>query len=327
MYEEGHSGFSFKSMVLKLIIIAAALFLIIWLFPTKNYVKNIIDQKLGTHNDQTFTNNINNMKEAAISYFNGDRLPSKEDASEKLTLEEMIDKKLLTDITDSNGKKCDYKKSYTKVTKNKSDYTLKVNLACKDKEDHIISYMVYASDVYSKKKLTDKTENIQTNEETPKSEETANQANSNNGECQYVKQTGAYTSYGAWSNWTTNPVSKTSTREVQTKQEQVQTGTITEQQGTTKHTQNPKKVTLNKDGREYTVYVCPSDFDNGGSYNNFVTCVKTMPNYVTKPTYKNVTYYRYRDNKYINGNKTYKWSTCNDSNLMNQGYKLTGQTK
>ena len=44
-------------------------------------------------------------------------------------------------------------------------------------------------------------------------------------------------------------------------------------------------------------------------------------------TYKNVTYYRYRDRTYKNNNNTYKWSSCNDSSLTSQGFVATGKTK
>ena len=310
MYQEGHRGFAFKSIILKILFIVVLIFLIIWLFPTKNYVKNLIDQKLGTNTNQIFNTNIETMKNAATSYFNGDRLPEKVDQSKTLTLREMIDKNLLVDFTDSNNKKCNYKKSYAKVTKTKSDYKLKVNLACTDKTAYIYSYIgdKNTSDVYSKKKLAEKSETNDNEETDTKTKE----------ECKYVKK-GGYISYGSWSNWSTTPVDKTNTREVETKQEKVATGEVTEEEGTIKHTQNPKKVTLNKDGKQYTVYVCPADFDNGGSYNNFVTCVKTVPNYVNKTTYRNVTYYRYRDGKYIS-NDSYKTSNCNDTNLLNQGY-------
>lgn len=76
MYEEGHRGFAFKNILLKLLLIVIIVFLIIWLFPTKSYVKNLIDQKLKTGYNQTFRDNIVTIKEAAVDYFNGDRLPS-----------------------------------------------------------------------------------------------------------------------------------------------------------------------------------------------------------------------------------------------------------
>ena len=332
MYEEGHRGFAFKNIIIKFLLIVVIIFLIIWLFPTKNYVKNIIDQKLGTNTNQIFNTNIETMKNAAVSYYNGDRLPSKKGDSRTLTLKEMLDKNLLVNFTDSNGKKCNTEKSYVKVTKNDKDYSLKVNLVCSDKKAYINSYISEKSDadaVYSKKKLaentnTDDNENIET---TNKKENNSNVAISTFEECQYVKQTNGYYKYSAWSNWSLEPVQSTNTKEVETKQDKIQTGTVLTQDGTIKHTQNPKKVTLTNKGKTYVKYVCPADFDNGGTYDKYITCVKTMPNYVNKPTYRNVTYYRYRTKTYVNGSSDYKWSSCSDSNLKTKGYTLTGNKK
>ena len=141
MYEEGHRGFAFKSIIVKLLLIVIIVFLIIWLFPTKKYVKNIIDQRLGTNENRIFNANIETMKNAATSYYNGSRLPEKNGDSRTLTLREMIDKNLLMNFTDSNGKKCNTEDSYVKVTKNEDDYSLKVNLVCKDKKGYINSYI------------------------------------------------------------------------------------------------------------------------------------------------------------------------------------------
>lgn len=323
MYEEGHRGFVFKNIVLKLLLIFIIVFLIIWLFPTKNYVESLIDQRIGTGTSQVFNANIETMKNAATSYFSGDRLPSKVGSSKTLTLKEMVDKKLLVEFTDSNNKKCDYKKSYAEVTKNKKDYSLKVNLTCSDKKAYINSYISLnqcTSDVCSKKKVDENSCDVS-------SEEDSIENDKNSISCEYVKKTSGYYSYGAWSGWSTSYVSSSNSRQVETKQDKVQTGTILEQSGTTKHTQVPKKVTLTKDGKQYIVYVCPSDFDNGGSYNNYVTCVKTIPNYVNKPTYRTTTYYRYRDGKYVNGGNSYKWASCDDKSLKSQGYKETGKTR
>ena len=338
MYEEGHSGFAFKSIIVKLLLIVIIVFLVIWLFPTKNYVKNIISQKLGTGVDQVFNTNIETMKNAAISYYNGGRLPSKTGDSRTLTLKEMLDKNLLISFSDSNGKKCDLEKSYVKVTKNDEDYSLKVNLVCNDKSAYINSYITGVSctdAVCSKKKITENNDETKDNKESEKKDDEPTDAkqdvNVNNTavseQCQYVKKLNGYYKYGAWSNWSLEPVQANNTREVQTKQEKIQTGTILVQDGTVKHTQNPKKVTISKYGKTSIKYVCPSDFDNGGVYNNYVTCVKTMPNYVNKPTYRNATYYRYRTKTYINGGNDYKWSNCNDGNLKASGYSLTGNKK
>ena len=47
----------------------------------------------------------------------------------------------------------------------------------------------------------------------------------------------------------------------------------------------------------------------------------------TKDTYKNVTYYRYRDRNYVKTNTEYKWSVCNNEVLIKEGYKNTGKTR
>ena len=328
MYEEGHRGFAFRSIILKLLLIVVIIFLIIWLFPTKKYVKNLIDQRLGTGSNQVFTTNINTMKDAATSYFSGDRLPSKEGVSRTITLEEMLDENLLIDLTDSNGKKCNTKKSYATVTKNKSDYSLKVNLVCSDKKASINSYIssngTCTDAVCSKKKLADNSDESKNTE----TKEESNKITNNSKECEYTKSSGGYWSnYGAWSSWSTSPVSASNSRQVETKTDKVEAGTIVEQSGTTQHTQAPKKVLVTKNGKKYYIYVCPSDFNNGGIHENYVTCVKTMPNYVTKKTYRNATFYRYRDRKYVNNSSDTKWSTCDNKDLLNSGYKATGNTR
>ncbi len=140
MYEEENKGFAFKNIILKILFIVLLIFLIIWLFPTKGYVSNLINEKLGTSSNQVFNNNIESMKTAAISYYNNSGLPEKEDDTKRVTLEQMIEDKLLVEFTDSEGQACDTKASYAEITKNTDDYTMKVNLVCQDKEDYVISY-------------------------------------------------------------------------------------------------------------------------------------------------------------------------------------------
>ena len=40
-----------------------------------------------------------------------------------------------------------------------------------------------------------------------------------------------------------------------------------------------------------------------------------------------VKYYRYRTRELKSGSKDYKWSNCNDTNLFELGYNLTGNKK
>lgn len=334
MYEEENKGFALKNIILKILFIVLLIFLIIWLFPTKGYVKNLIDGKLGTSADQTFTNNINNMKTAAISYYNNNGLPENEGDTKKVTLAEMQEENLLVDVTDSEGKTCDTKESYVEVTNNNDDYTMKVNLVCTDKEDYVISYFGaydYCVDgVCEKKKLIEN----EISTETPidqKSEIATTQSETtteNSAQCQYVKSRGGYyTNYGAWSNWTTSKINSSNTRQVQAKITKVQTGNKTVQTGTTTQSANPKKVTITNGSEKSVIYICSSKYDNAGKYTSPKKCVKTVPKYETKPIYTTTTYYRYRDRRYINNTSDYQWSSCNDTNLLNNGYTKTGKTR
>lgn len=57
-------------------------------------------------------------------------------------------------------------------------------------------------------------------------------------------------------------------------------------------------------------------------------CEKEVTKTVNKAYLVDVTYYRYRTREYINGTTIYKWSSSkNDTNLLNDGYKLTGNTR
>ena len=55
-----------------------------------------------------------------------------------------------------------------------------------------------------------------------------------------------------------------------------------------------------------------------------VTCTKTVTNYTDEPVYKNVTYYRSRSKTLSSGVDT-KWSSCDDTSLIKEGYVKTGE--
>lgn len=318
MYEERRPSIA-KGFILKLLLFVVIIILIVWLFPTKSYVSNLIDSKLGTSKEQVFNNNLNSMKQAALSYYNGDRLPQNDGDSDKITLEEMLQKKILIAFTDSNGKECNKTKSYVKITKNKNDYSLKVNLSCQDGKNYIISYIDSSgNEVYAKKKIT---EDNSVNEDTKTT-------STNNSECEYVKiGSGYYSNYGSWSNWSTNYVKESNTRNVETKTLKEVIGTDKVVSGTSTQKSYPTKLKTTLNGQTKYVYVCPSDYDNAGAHDTLTMCLKTVNNYKEVPLYKNVTYYRYQDRKYISSSNEYKWSSCNDSELTNQGFTLTGNKR
>ncbi len=130
MYEERKHTFDWKGFLLKLIIILLLVFVIYQLFA---------GVKTNTLYDQIYNNNITTMKEAAVSYYTTDRLPKNIGDSETMTLQDMLNDKLLVDFVDKDGKACDTFGSYVTVTKVENDkYTLKVQLACGDHIDYIL---------------------------------------------------------------------------------------------------------------------------------------------------------------------------------------------
>ena len=150
MYEERRERFSFRSFFLTLLLVLLFVFLMLWLFPNKWDLKNMhvyenqssydID-RLSVLYNEIFANNVERMKDAAISYYTTERLPKNVGDSKKLTLREMYDLHLVLKMRDKDGKECDVEKSYVKITKYEEEYRLKVNLSCGSDEDYIIVYL------------------------------------------------------------------------------------------------------------------------------------------------------------------------------------------
>lgn len=90
---------------------------------------------------QIFINNITEMKDAAIAYYTDERLPQEVGESDKMTLSDMIGKKIMIPLIDKNNKACDVEKSYVKITKVDDEYILKVNIKDSEREDYILVHL------------------------------------------------------------------------------------------------------------------------------------------------------------------------------------------
>lgn len=170
------------------------LILIVWLVrgcESKN--NNINNNGLNPLLNQIFTDNINLMKDVAKDYYTVDRVPSKDGQTYKLTLKEMIDKKLILPLTDRNGDTCDVNKSYVEITKVGKEYQLKVNLSCGKEEDYIIVYVGCYD--YCKNYVCEKTDN--------KKEEKEDKPKTSNPSCSLKVVSGTKGSNG---NYTSNVV-------------------------------------------------------------------------------------------------------------------------
>lgn len=131
-----------RSFILKVILVIIIALLIAWLIPKfiggRAQTPNI---DLTPLTNQIFSDNLEKMKDAGIAYFTTERLPKNVGDSKTLTLKEMYELKLLTTLTDKNGKKCDEKGSYIKLTNNDKEYLMKVNLKCGSEEDYILVHL------------------------------------------------------------------------------------------------------------------------------------------------------------------------------------------
>lgn len=130
---KNNKGRLVTKLLLAILFIILIFMIFVWLFPTKGYFNSLFQD--------VFRNNIDAMREAGEKYYTAERLPLNVGDSEKITLQEMLDKKMILPFTDKNGKTCNLKKSYVKITKTESEYEMKVYLSCKGEEAYIISYL------------------------------------------------------------------------------------------------------------------------------------------------------------------------------------------
>ena len=280
MYEERKNDFSLRTLILQILFVVLFVFILLWLFPTKNYVKDYVDNtftdKLQPLYSQIYSQNLTTMKEAAISYFTTDRLPSKVGDSVTMTLKEMQDKKIVLDLIDSNNNKCNVTESYVKVVKEKNEYIMTVNLSCSDTSDYINVYLgcydyCEASGVCEKK-------------DTPTPTSPVKPVTSKKYEYEYEKITdGKWGNWSNWSEWSLDAATKTEYRNVETKDVTVQTGS--------------KLEVINATASTKTTYSCPAGYTlSGTKCNKKTTATVTATSSVTygewiyngQYTYKNI---------------------------------------
>lgn len=235
MYEERRESFSIRDLLLQVLFVVLFVFILIWLFPTKSYVKKYVDEnkvetnvesgydldKLAVLYNQIFANNVAAMKDAAIGYYTNERLPEKVGDKKKMTLQQMYDKHLVLTLYDKEGNACDATKSYVEITKYEDEFQMKVNLSCTNEEDYIIVYLgcydyCEAAGVCEKQTTTTKP----TKKPTTEKEETGKDPEPTAKQCEYKKVTdGKWGNYGKWSEWSTEKVTETDARDVETRVE------------------------------------------------------------------------------------------------------------
>ena len=255
--ETERNGFSIIGFIAQVLVILLFVFVLMWLFPTKSYIENNAGSTSNSSNTATnellFNQNLLSMKDAGREYFTVSRMPSKNGKSVKLTLEEMINKSLVVELIDGNGKKCDTAASYIEVTKINDEYEMIVSLTCSDVTKTIktvIGCYDYCQDDICEK--DDEEEIVQTL-------------------YQYKKTTEGSSKWSDWSNWTKDKVVATDNKKVETKTENEKTGTKTE----------------TTDALVNTTYSCPEGYSLSSDNK---TCSKQTSNTETIASTAKVTY-------------------------------------
>lgn len=228
MYNERRDNFSIKDIVLQILFVIVFIFILMWLFPSKQFVKDSLQPLY----DRIFNENILMMKDAAKSYYTDPRLPQKVGDKVSMTLGEMLDKKIILPFTDSKGRACDNTASYVEITKMDEEYIMKVNLKCTEQENYLLVYMgcyTYCTTTICEKNKEDvKTPTIiptkpkptpnPTNK--PKPTPTPTPKPGKEYICQYIKTVDAsYTDWGNWSSWSTTERFENDLTQVQSKTE------------------------------------------------------------------------------------------------------------
>ena len=348
MYESKET--SIRGIIITILLIILVVCILIWIFPTKKDIKGISGANNEPLLNEIFGRNLRVLQNAGRAYYYSANLPKNVGDSTSITLGELVDKKMLLELNDKNGKKCNNNDSYVQLTK-KADgqYEMKSYLSCDSDSDYILENLTCSNFKNNCQVKKETSKNDKKSENQPKPDN--NEKDSKSSESSAKKTTPTVVTYyrylyrcpktttefSAWSSWSKNYVSDSSTRVVDTKVEYenkyVKTGTKQEPVTTyetvqtyetieeeksyvnTKPSNATNCVTVPRTG--YTLYKCK------------VTTQKLVTKQEPKTTYNTVdvydwvstpvTYYRY---KTLVSNKTYTetWSTnSNDTTYKNMG--------
>ena len=131
---ERGSRFSLLDIIVKLIFAALFIFILVWLFQ-----KNV--PNMAPFYSNVFRENIKYMQEGGESYFTDDKLPKEIGQSNRISLADMFDKKLVLPFVDEDGNSCNQYDSYVSVTKTDNGYELKTNLVCNKESNYTIKIL------------------------------------------------------------------------------------------------------------------------------------------------------------------------------------------
>ena len=246
-------------VLLKLIVVVLVILFSAWIVTKICSNNNPINSNKLV--DQVFQDNLNRMKEVGISYFTLERMPKNVGDKEKITLQDMYDKKLILEIRDEENNLCSDTDSYIEVEKYNDEYQMKINLSCSNRKDYIIVVMGCYN--YCKNEICEKQEqDVITDSDNDSQQNTVI-------EYEYYKATnGKWTDWSAWSAWQKTYLEPTEYRKVETKvvqEDYTYENTIEEDEYADVIISCPSGYSLNSEGtkckkisNETTNPVCPT---------------------------------------------------------------------
>lgn len=298
-YEE--RGFSLKKVLFRFLIIVLIIILVIYLMVKvimpKLDNKDQADNK--TNSSEIMKENSNIIKASIFNYYDDKDLPT----DEKMNINQMIDKGIITSLKEDKNNKVDYNDSYIQITKMDEDYALKINLKTATDEKYYVIY--FGQYEYCEgKKLCEK-------DDTKKSSDETKEENGNDEE--YDENTPIKQSV--------EDAQKQETSKEETKEE------VKEEKVKTLYKYEKITPTRLSDWSEWTNWAKTTCTLNDISCSNDdENCLLELK--IKRESNGTICYKSLRKRTKISSSyKTTRWSTYDDKDLLDNGWKYTGETK
>ncbi len=132
--------FPLRGFLLRAFFVFVFIGLLILIISIVTRTKGLKDVSTPLQNE-VFASNVEKMQTVAFDYYRKERLPLEVGKSTKLTLSDMIQKKIIVPLADEDNKVCDVKNSYVELTKIDNGYLMKINLKCSRQDDYILAHV------------------------------------------------------------------------------------------------------------------------------------------------------------------------------------------
>lgn len=165
-YSEKNILFENRTKIVVGLVIVLVLALVVWLIPQFIGQNKNNSSETSLTKNATIENDMIKLKQAALKYYEEGTVPTDISGNNKLTLSEMLSKKLIKNFTSSYNKK----KSYISLTKLEDEFLLEIKLvygqSSKKKEYHLSNYS-YCTSTYlcEKEDIMDPNPSVDTEED------------------------------------------------------------------------------------------------------------------------------------------------------------------